>query len=53
MMNNINNISKKSLNYQTPYEIFENIYEKEITKKLHLTKLEKVEGNFSYKLLIK
>src|SRR5574344_453259 len=53
MMNNINNVSRRSLNYQTPYEIFNNIYDNEITKKLHLRMLKKDEVNLSYKLLIK
>lgn len=53
MMNNINNVSRRSLNYQTPYELFNNIYGDKITKKLHLSKLRKDEVNLSYKLLIK
>ena len=53
MMNNINNVSRRSLEYKTPYELFKNIYGGKITKKLHLTKLEKDEVNLSYKLLIK
>ena len=53
MMNNINNVSRRSLDYKTPYELFNNIYGNEITKKLHLTQLHKDEVNLSYKLLIK
>lgn len=53
MMNNINNVSRRSLEYKTPYELFRNIYGDKITKKLHLIKLEKDEVNLSYKLLIK
>lgn len=53
MMNNINNVSRRSLNYQTPYELFNSIYGNEITKKLHLSALKKDEVNLSYKLLIK
>ena len=53
MMNNINNVSRRSLEYKTPYELFKNIYGDKITKKLHLIKLEKDEVNLSYKLLIK
>lgn len=53
MMNNINNVSRRSLEYKTPYELFKNIYGDEITKKLHLIALEKDEVNLSYKLLIK
>ena len=53
MMNNINNVSRRSLNYQTPYELFNDIYGNQITKKLHLIPLHKDEVNLSYKLLIK
>ena len=53
MMNNINNISRKSLNYDTSYNIFKKIYGKEITKKLHLVPIKKDEVNLSYNLLIK
>ena len=53
MMNNINSVSRKSLNYETPYNIFEKIYGNEITKKLHLKHIPKDEVNLSYKLLIK
>ena len=53
MMNNINNVSRRSLNYETPYNIFEKIYGNEITKKLHLKPIPKDEVNLSYKLLIK
>ena len=52
-MNNINNVSRKSLNYQTPYELFKDIYGDKITKKLHLKPIQKDEVNLSYKLLIK
>lgn len=53
MMNNINNVSRKSLSYKTPYELFNDIYGNEITKKLHLIPIKKDEVNLSYKLLIK
>ena len=53
MMNNINNVKRKSMDYKTPYEIFENIYGENITKKLHLKSIPKDEVNLSYKLLIK
>lgn len=53
MMNNINNISRKSLNYKTSYEIFLNIYGIEITKKLHLISIPKDEVNLSYNILNK
>lgn len=53
MMNHINSVSRRSLNYETPYDIFNNIYGNEITKKLHLKPIQKDEVNLSYKLLIK
>ena len=53
MMNNINNVARKSLNYETPYNLFLNIYGKNVTKKLHLTFIPKDEVNLSYQLLIK
>ena len=53
MMNNINNVSRRSLNYQTPYELFKDIYGDKITKKLHLKPIQKDEVNLSYKLLVK
>ena len=53
MMNNINSVSRRSLNYETPYNIFNKIYGDEITKKLHLKPIHKDEVNLSYKLLIK
>ena len=53
MMNNINSVSRRSLDYKTPYELFNAIYGNEITKKLHLRPLPKDEVNLSYKLLIK
>ena len=53
MMNNINNVKRKSLEYKTPYELFENIYGEDCTKKLHLTHIKHDEVNLSYKLLIK
>ena len=53
MMNNINNVQRKSMDYKTPYEIFKNIYGEECTKKLHLEEIKKDEVNLSYKLLNK
>ena len=53
MMNNINNVKRKSMEYKTPYEIFNSIYGEKITKKLHLKYIPKDEVNLSYKLLIK
>ena len=53
MMNHINNVSRRSIEYKTPYEIFNNTYGNNITKKLHLIPLKKDEVSLSYKLLIK
>lgn len=53
MMNNINNVKRKSMEYKTPYEIFKNIYGEECTKKLHLTPINHNEVDLSYKLLFK
>ena len=53
MMNNINNVKRKSMEYKTPYEIFKNIYGEESTKKLHLTHIKNDEVDLSYKLLFK
>lgn len=53
MMNNINNIKRKSMDYKTPYEVFKNIYGENITKKLHLHRIPKDEVDLSYKLLTK
>lgn len=53
MMNNINSVSRRSLNYETPYNVFNKVYGNEITKKLHLKHIPKDEVNLSYKLLIK
>ena len=53
MMNHINNVKRKSLEYKTPYELFKNIYGEDCTKKLHLTHIKHDEVNLSYKLLTK
>lgn len=53
MMNNINNIQRKSLDYQTPYLNFQKEYGKEIANKFHLKQIKKDEINLSYKLLNK
>lgn len=53
MMNNINNVQRKSLDYQTPYQIFVKKYGKDTSTKLHLKYIKKDEINLSYKLLNK
>lgn len=53
MMNNINNVSRRSLHYQAPYNLFKQQYGDEITKKLHLIPIPKDEVNLSYNILLK
>lgn len=53
MMNNINNVQRKSLDYHTPHEIFIKLYGSDISTKLHLKSIPKDEVNLSYKLLNK
>lgn len=53
MMNNINNVQRSSLDYQTPYELFTQKYGKDISTKFHLKEIKKDEINLSYKLLNK
>ena len=53
MMNNINNVQRKSLDYQTPYLLFAQKYGKDISNKLHLKYIKKDEINLSYNLLNK
>lgn len=51
MMNHINNVKRKSLDYQTPYEMFNQKYGDEICESLHLKYIPKNEVNLSYKIL--
>lgn len=51
MMNNINNVIRKSLDYETPYSLFEKEYGSKITKKLHLVPINKDKVDLSYKIL--
>lgn len=53
MMNNINNVQRKSLDYQTPYLNFQKEYGEDISNIFHLTQIPKDEINLSYKLLNK
>lgn len=53
IMNNINNVQRKSLDYQTPYELFIKKYGDDISNKFHLTFIPKDEINLSYNLLNK
>lgn len=51
MMNNINNVARKSLDYKTPYFLFKKVHGIEITKKLHLKHIKKDEVDLSYRIL--
>ena len=53
MMNNINNVQRKSLDYHTPYQLFAKKYGEDISNKFHLKSIPKDEINLSYKLLNK
>lgn len=53
MMNHINNVQRKSLEYKTPYKLFLQKNGENITKQLHLKQIPKDEVNLSYKLLNK
>lgn len=53
MMNNINNVQRKSLDYHTPYSNFQKEYGESISNKLHLIKIKKDEINLSYNLINK
>lgn len=53
MMNNINNVQRKTLDYKTPYQLFTEKYGIQISKKLHLKKINKDEINLGYKLIQK
>ena len=52
MMNHINNVQRKSLNYQTPYAVFNLNYGDKVTSLLHLKHIPNDEVNLSYKLLL-
>jgi len=53
IINNINNVQRKSLDYQTPYLHFQKEYGIDISNKFHLIKINKNEINLSYNLLNK
>lgn len=53
MMNNINNVQRKTLDYQTPYQLFAKEYGLDISKKFHLKPIKKDEINLGYKLIQK
>lgn len=53
MMNHINNIQRKSLDYQSPYLNFQKEYGKETSNIFHLVYIHSDEINLSYRLLNK
>ncbi len=53
MMNNINNVKRKSMNYESPYQVFCKTYGEIITKKLHLQLIKPKDVDLSYKILKK
>ena len=53
MMNHINNVQRKSLDYSTPYSLFKKEYGKNTCRLLCLTQINSNDINLSYKLLIK
>lgn len=53
IMNNINNVQRKSLNYQTPSSLFKNKYGEDVYKALSLRDIPKEDVNLSYKILKK
>jgi hypothetical protein len=51
MMNNINNIKRKSMDFKTPYSIFTKIYGEKISKALHLHHIDEENVDLSYRIL--
>ena len=51
MMNNINNVKRKSMDFKTPYSIFVNIYGENIVQILHLHHIDEKDVDLSYKIL--
>ena len=51
MMNNINNVQRKSLDFHSPYELFTEKYGVDISHTLLLVYIPKEEVNLSYKIL--
>ena len=52
IMNHINNVSRKSLDYKTPFQLFTTEYGFFISRKLHLKFINKDEVNLGYKILL-
>lgn len=53
MMNNINNVQRKSLDFHSPYYLFSKKYGIDISNKLHLRSISKSNINLSYNLIKK
>lgn len=53
MMNHINNVQRKSLDFSTPYSLFKDEFSEDICRLLRLTQINSNDINLSYKLLIK
>lgn len=51
MMNNINNVKRKSMDFKTPYSFFVNIYGENIAQILHLHHIDEKDVDLSYKIL--
>ena len=51
MMNNINNVKRKSMEFKTPYLVFTKIYGEKISKTLHLHHIDEEDVDLSYKIL--
>ena len=51
MMNNINNVKRKSMDYKTPYLVFKSIYGEQITNSLQLHHIDEKDVDLSYKIL--
>lgn len=51
MMNNINNIKRKSMDYKTPYLVFKNIYGERISNSLQLHHIDEKDVDLSYRII--
>lgn len=51
MMNNINNVKRKSMEFKTPYSVFTKIYGEDISKTLHLHHIDEDDVDLSYRIL--
>lgn len=51
MMNNINNVKRKSMDYKTPYLVFKSIYGERISNSLQLHHIDEKDVDLSYRIL--